>query len=66
MLWLRIKCVQPQAFVISGYVPSAAGADMLGSLVRRKNSCMRGGGGDRMELSDGHDGDVEAGRHRSP
>jgi bifunctional non-homologous end joining protein LigD len=31
--WLKIKCVQAQEFVILGYVPSAAGADLLGSLV---------------------------------
>ena len=31
--WLKIKCVQAQEFVILGYVPSTAGADMVGSLV---------------------------------
>jgi bifunctional non-homologous end joining protein LigD len=31
--WLKIKCVQTQEFVILGYVPSTAGADMVGSLV---------------------------------
>ena len=31
--WLKIKCVQAQEFVIVGYVPSTAGADMVGSLV---------------------------------
>jgi bifunctional non-homologous end joining protein LigD len=31
--WLKIKCVQAQEFVIAGYVPSTAGADMVGSLV---------------------------------
>src|SRR5262249_13113549 len=31
--WLKIKCVQEQEFVIAGYVPSTAGADMVGSLV---------------------------------
>jgi bifunctional non-homologous end joining protein LigD len=31
--WLKIKCVLAQEFVIAGYVPSTAGADMVGSLV---------------------------------
>jgi bifunctional non-homologous end joining protein LigD len=31
--WLKIKCVQAQELVILGYVPSTAGADMVGSLV---------------------------------
>jgi bifunctional non-homologous end joining protein LigD len=31
--WLKIKCVQAQEFVILGYVPSTAGAEMVGSLV---------------------------------
>jgi bifunctional non-homologous end joining protein LigD len=31
--WLKIKCIQAQEFVIAGYVPSTAGADMVGSLV---------------------------------
>jgi bifunctional non-homologous end joining protein LigD len=31
--WLKIKCVLAQEFVIAGYVPSTAGADLVGSLV---------------------------------
>jgi bifunctional non-homologous end joining protein LigD len=31
--WVKVKCVQAQEFVILGYVPSTAGADMVGSLV---------------------------------
>jgi bifunctional non-homologous end joining protein LigD len=31
--WLKIKCVLAQEFVILGYVPSTAGADLVGSLV---------------------------------
>jgi len=31
--WLKIKCVLAQEFVIAGYLPSTAGADMVGSLV---------------------------------
>ncbi len=31
--WLKIKCTQAQEFVVAGYVPSAAGAEMVGSLV---------------------------------
>jgi bifunctional non-homologous end joining protein LigD len=31
--WLKIKCVHAQEFVIAGYVPSTAGADMVGSIV---------------------------------
>jgi bifunctional non-homologous end joining protein LigD len=31
--WLKIKCVQAQEFVVAGYVPSTAGADMVGSIV---------------------------------
>src|SRR5262249_10143143 len=30
--WLKTKCVQAQEFVITGYVPSTAGAGFVGSL----------------------------------
>jgi bifunctional non-homologous end joining protein LigD len=31
--WLKIKCVHAQEFAIAGYVPSTAGAEMVGSIV---------------------------------
>jgi len=38
--WLKNKCVLAEEFVILGYVPCAAGADLLGSLVL---GCYEGG-----------------------